>query len=107
MTHDSERNYQERVADWFRSEYGDDSVLTNVYLPKTGRYVDLLVEIPPLSFAIEIENDWEACFKGVGQALLYGAESNSIPVVIVPKGHVEEPERAYLSSFVRIVELDV
>lgn len=109
MPHQYEDNFHEDVAGYLESHFGEDNVDHELYLPQTGRYCDFWVTGPLTDYAIEVENDWEAAIQGVGQSLLYAAHAaNTIPVVIVPDGHIEEPEASLYRqrAGVAILELD-
>lgn len=107
MTHEPEKTFSYRVRKYLIDNYGKDNVHDNEFLPERYRWADYYVEGPITDFAIEIENDFDSCFKGVSQALVYAAELEATPLVIVPPGHIEEPERSDLNKIVRIEELDV
>lgn len=108
MTHESERTFHDRVVVELEQRYGAANVETDKYLQASGRYADVWVDIEPIALAIEIENDWESVATGVGQALLYAQhDARAVPVVIVPPGHVESPERELLARYLPIVEFDV
>lgn len=110
MTHEDERPFHDRLVEHLVTEYGEDAVRTDVYLKETGRWVDVLVETPLVTLALEVENDWESVIMGIGQANLYAAhvEEGAVPVVAVPPGHVEEPEVSLLRRRgVIIREVDV
>lgn len=108
MTHESERTYHERVREYLVEQYGEENVESTKYLDETGRFADFWVEGPVVTLAVEVENDWEAVSKGIGQATLYSAhDDDAVPVVIVPPGHVEYPEVEMLRERIAIIELDV
>lgn len=110
MTHEEERPYHERLVEHLVTEYGEEHVETDVYLEETGRFCDVLVETPLVTLALEVENDWEAVIKGIGQATLYAAHypEGAVPVVVTPPGHVEEPEVSLLRrNGVLVREVDV
>lgn len=107
MTHESEKDFKHRVLEELGKIFDYKNVYEDVYLDETERFADAYVEGPFCDFAIEIENDFEAVFKGIGQSILYAKELDAVPVVIVPEGHVENPEADILNGFVRIVEMDV
>lgn len=108
MAHESERTFSERVREYLVEHYGEENVESQVYLDETGRFADFWVDGPVVSLAVEVENDWEAASKGIGQALLYGAhDDDAVPVVILPKGHVDYPEVEMLRERIAIIELDV
>lgn len=105
MTDESETNFSEEVSDQLVDYFGEEHVYENVYMAETRRYADFIVETPFFRLAIEVENNWEAAIKGIGQAQLYAAHYNdAIPVVIVPEGHIESPEYEYLRNQVLILE---
>lgn len=105
MTHEPERTFHDRVLTLCRAMYGEANVESNAYMSETGRFCDIMVETGVVRLAIEVENDWEACVKGVGQALMYSARSDTMGVVVTPEGHVEEPEHTILSATVPIIEI--
>lgn len=108
MAHESERTFHEKVLEYLEGVYGEENVETNKYLSEARRYCDVWVETQLGILAIEIENDFEACFKGVGQAIVYAAHhEEAMPMIIVPEDHVEEPERSMLARHVPIAELDL
>lgn len=110
MTHESERPYHDCVVAWLKEEYGEDNVETDKYLRETGRYCDVWIDGPLAVLAVEIENDWEAVLKGIGQAHLYAAHetAGAVPMVITPPGHVEEPEVTLLRlRGIHVREVDV
>lgn len=114
MPHETEKSFQYRVRKYLEKKYGKENVLDHEYLKEspfegeTGRFVDYWVNSPIGILAIEVENDFEACFKGTGQAIVYALhEREAMPLIIVPPGHVKEPEATMLSTHTPIIELDV
>lgn len=108
VTHEPELSFRDRIVAYLQDHYGEENVEENKYLPEPYRFCDIWVEGPLVDYAIEVENDFDAAIKGVGQALIYAAEEeNAVPIVVVPPGHVEEPEVSSLRRVVRVVELDV
>ncbi len=101
-----EKKFRVGVRHKLEGLYGPENIKSNVYLPRTGRYLDIYVDdIFPL--AVEVENEFEDVFNGVGQALLYAHETDAIPAVVVPEGKIEEPEREILNNYVNIIEIEV
>jgi hypothetical protein len=100
MTDESELTFHERVEADLKDHFGKEAVHSEVALPTTARRVDIMMETPhgAPDFAIEVENDWEACVKGHGQATLYAEQTGARPFVVVPEGHVEMPEALFLFS---------
>lgn len=108
MTHESEETFQDRVVEYLEDEYGAENIEENKYLPDPYRFCDIWVEGPLVDYAIEVENDFDAAIKGVGQSLIYAAEEvNAVPIVVLPANHVDEPEVSSLRRAVPVVELDV
>lgn len=71
----------------------DEQLAYQPRLSETYRMPDFLVQLPDVTFAVEVENDFEAAFEGVGQAICYaGHFEHGVPVVVLPEGHVEQPE---------------
>jgi len=105
MVHEPESEFAKNVKQLLENEYGEDKVEGGVYLLETRRYVDFYVEAPLVDLAIEVENDFEAVFKGVGQSLVYSHGTEVAPVIVVPEGHIDEPELEILGSHVPIVQL--
>ena len=100
MAHVDEKEFASRVVSDLIEFYSEDEVYEEVVLPATQRRVDIVVNPKnhDIKFAIEVENDFEAVFGGIGQAEIYAAELNATPLIIVPEGHVEYPEIMYLSN---------
>lgn len=93
MTHVSEATFASRVRQWFEGEHGYDAVNREVWQPQPRWYVDLVVNAPPCTLYVEIENDKGSIRDGVSQALGYAADDpHGVPMVVVPAGHTE-PER--------------
>lgn len=99
MPHAPENTLEAAVEQHVQAVLSPEDLAYQVHLPDTGREADFVAvqTTPPntsnLVYAIEVENDWEAVMKGVGQALLYaGHFDRGIPVVAFPEGHVEQPE---------------
>lgn len=93
MTHLSERAFTDVVEAWFRAEYGDSQVEREVYQPGPYWFVDLVVDTGPVNLFVEVENDAASIRDGVGQALGYAAsQPHSVPLLVVPMGHVEMPD---------------
>lgn len=110
MTHESELDFGEKVVLRLEEMYGEEAIETQYTLPDTGRRVDVYVDtpgnVPPM--AMEVENDFESVFNGIGQAWLYSQQLAAMPFVVVPTGHVELPELLYLAgSPVTIVQFPV
>lgn len=108
MTHESEMRFEERVIERLRELYGEESVKEQYYFEDTGRWADAIVLGPVASFAIEIENDFEAAIEGVGQSQLYASEVGPlVPMVIVPRGHTDQPETDLLRNWgTLVIEFD-
>lgn len=103
MSHSWESEFRRAVASWLVDHgYG---VRSNVYLSDSRRFIDLVVIGDFAVFAVETESNFESALKGVSQAAMYaeGAspdypERPVYPVVLVPDGHVEEPERSQIED---------
>lgn len=108
MTHEPETPFRDRVAQYLAATYGEENVETDKYLSDPYRYVDIYVHGPLVDLAIEVESRFSAVLHGVGQAFIYASASkDAVPVVVVPPGHVEEPEVDALRDRIPVVELDV
>lgn len=99
MTHESEYTFMDAVEaflDGYYSKFEREHVLPSQRRP------DFVVWTAMGTVAVEVENDFEAAIKGAGQAQMYAAEVEETyygpcePLVIVPSGHVENPEVEYL-----------
>lgn len=82
---------------------GYDALGHEVRLPKSDRRADFVLTIGTpagmsnIVVAVEVENDFEAIFRGVGQAHAYaGHFDHGIGVVAIPAGVAEEPELSAL-----------
>lgn len=109
MPHEPEQPFHERVVTFLEGVYGEDNVESGAFMEESYRFADVIVDGPVVSLAIEIENDFEAVIDGVGQAILYASiDPNAIPVVVVPKDHVDDPEVDYIREYgIPVVEMDV
>lgn len=108
MVHESEKSFHDKVHEYLIDAYGENNVTSKVYLEESYRFADFWVHTPIVDLAIEVENDFNAVIRGVGQAFLYAAHSkNAVPVVIVPKGHIEQPEVDMLRQRITITELEL
>lgn len=106
--HFDEYTFQDYVEELLIDQYGEDNVYREKYYPETGRFVDFYVETAVVNLALEVENDAEAIMKGAGQAVLYANhDSNTVGAVVVPKGHIDQPETNLLRQDIPIVELEV
>lgn len=100
MTHEGEKTYSEKVEESLIDIYGEENVHSQVTLPVSQRRVDFHVETPDESadLAIEVENDFESVFAGVGQTTVYADQLDARPMVFVPPGHIKVPEVFHLTS---------
>lgn len=76
-----------------------------MYLRPSQRYADLVIEGPFIVLAIETESRFSSALKGVAQAAIYAEGIKEeypnkpvYPLVLVPDGHVEEPERTFIQD---------
>lgn len=102
-----EDEYADLVQEMLNAEYGEENVERNVYISETRRYADFVVRAWPVDLAIEVENDFDAVFKGVSQALVYADQADDMaPVIIRPPLEDESNalENHILSSHVTIRE---
>lgn len=95
----SEKQFRKKVANTLRG-HGFD-VDTEVYLPRSYRFADVLAEGNGFRIVGEVEDNFESVFEGIGQSLLYAAETDAMPVVFYPEGTAEEPERTLLQQHAR------
>jgi hypothetical protein len=93
MTHVSERDFHDTVEKYLYEQYPDADIENGVYLSKTGRYADFIVQTEVTTYAVEVENDFESSIGGLGQAILYAThDPEYTPLLAVPAKHTEEPE---------------
>lgn len=93
MTHSPEVEIEVQVEERLKDLHGEEAVQTQVYLPETGRFCDIVADLPHVTLCIEVESREEALTKGVGQTLLYaGHYPDGVPVIITPLDHLQEPE---------------
>lgn len=106
--HESEWDFDDKVERYLVEHYGEENVEDNRRLEENDRIADFFVKGPLTTFAIEVENDFEACIKGTGQAIIYAHDRMGVtPIVITPKDHIEYPEASALNEQATIVELDL
>jgi len=102
-----EDEYADLIHEMLNAEYGEENVERNVYIEEVHRFADFVVRAWPVDLAIEVENDFEAVFKGVSQALVYASQSEDMaPVIIRPplEDESDNLENEILSSHVTIRE---
>lgn len=104
MTHELEKTFGDRVEEHLVEHYGADNVEREKYLPEPYRFVDFWVSGPVVDLAIEVENDFESLMTGIGQAQLYAAHRDAVPVVIVPEDHIDHPEMEMVKEQVQVME---
>lgn len=92
----SEAEYHELVAVWLDESFAD--VEHEVYLD-SGRWVDFVARTPFTTYAIEVEDNWEGVYSGIGQAIGYAAELGGEGIVVLPADAVEDPEYTYIVEF--------
>lgn len=98
--------FSEKVGEMLIEAYGRDNVEKEKYFSESKRYVDYWVSGPLVNLAVEVENDKPSLMVGAGQAIMYSGHSeNTVPVVVVPEGHVEYPEVEHIRRYVPVVEL--
>lgn len=85
-----EAAYHDLVAAWLREAFVD--VVHEPMLP-TGREPDFFVSTPWRDYVIEVEDTAESLYTGLGQALVYAAETDAIPVTVFPADSGVEPGR--------------
>lgn len=107
MTHESEDTFADHVEELLIQYYGEENVDRNHYLEETYRFADFWVDTGLVILAIEVENDFDSVLKGISQAYLYAAhDKRALPLVVVPKDHVENPEIEMLREKAPILELE-
>lgn len=103
MAHSWESDFRRNVASWLIDN--GYRVRSNVYISDSGRFVDLVAEGDFGVFAIETESRFSSALKGVSQAAMYAEgigpdypDKPVSPIVLVPDGHVKEPERTQIEN---------
>jgi hypothetical protein len=99
MAHESEADFEIRVQVALEQMYGAENVERQVVLPASHRRPDFVVEDTLATYYVELESEFDAAIEGVGQSLLYAAhepQGRGVPVVIVPDGHLDEPEEEFI-----------
>lgn len=86
----SEDRFQDAVYAWLRHSFV--RVESEIYLKGTGHFVDFIAYTPFESYAIEVEDSWGSIQSGIGQALLYAAETGHEPVVVLPAEEIDPDE---------------
>lgn len=115
MGHETEEQFQDKLVKHFEDIYGEDNIETQKYLSDIYRYsedarrfCDIWIDGPVVDFAIEVESNFEACFKGISQAELYSKfGDNAVPLVALHEDHIKEPELSILKESAYIVVFDV
>jgi hypothetical protein len=108
MSDISESAFNDAVEEWIDDHFPTARVEDNPTLSDTDRQPDYWLYLAGMNVAIEVENDWEACVKGVGQALMYAAHlPNTVPVVLLPTGYAEQPESEMVASRTPVIICEV
>lgn len=103
--HTEESNTEAALIEFLEAEYGPEAVDSQVYLPESTRYCDIVVDLPVATLCIEVESRFSAAIKGVGQALLYAAHyRDGVPVVVLPADHTESPEMEMLQGGAAVIK---
>ena len=105
----SEDAYTDLVEEMLVSRYGEENVERGAYIEEVERFADFIVRAWPVDMAIEVENDFESVFDGVGQALVYAAgQSDMTPVIIRPplEDGSDINDSRYLAHHVSIKEFN-
>lgn len=101
----TEYNYGNYVTELLCETYGPENVRRNVYLSKTVRYVDFLVDTGIVTLAIELEHSSDKVVQeGYGQANLYAKHNPTwIPVIIYPDDGENAEELEMIGQDVALV----
>lgn len=91
MPHESEAEFADWVAEWFRQQYGADAVEKQVWLPDERWYADLVVDCGWCRLFVEIENDADSVRPGFGQAAGYAGTDHveGRHLVVTPPDHLD------------------
>ena len=104
--HEPEVRFQERLHEHYNEKYGAENVEREKRFAN-GRRADFWVDTGELVMAVECENDADSVIAGTGQTLLYATEhERAVPVVAVPAGHIEEPERTQIASQTQVIIIE-
>lgn len=115
MADKDESDFEDVLVEHLEHEYGEDNVHRQVYLDEIERYsgttkkfCDIHVEGPLVDYAIEVESNFESCWKGKTQAEIYAKMlDNAVPVLVVKEGNIEEPDASMLREDIQLVEVDL
>lgn len=104
----TETSYGDYVESLLVEEYGAENVERNVFLPRTYRYVDFLVETGFVTLAIELEHSTDkVVYEGYAQAELYAKHSRSwVPVIVYPPDGENEEELSMIGEDVALVPIE-
>ena len=113
MTHEPEQDFDKSVEEFLEDVF-PRAVIENKPRLNSGRIPDFVVTwttaeiLPDVVMTVEVENDFESLTDGIGQSLLYAGHFEwSIPVVVVPYGHTEQPEMSYIEKNSGVLILEV
>jgi hypothetical protein len=82
----SEDEFTDTISENLNSHPLVSHVEQEYHIEQLDRFLDLLVTVGTVRLAVEVENTPEdALYNGVGQALLYARETNTIPLVVYPE----------------------
>lgn len=102
-----EPTYHAYLYDILADTYGEDNVVNEVYLSKTGRWADFIVRCGLVTLAIEVETSSDRVVKeGLNQAQLYARHYPTwVPVVIYPPDGDNDEEIELLSEVLPLIRI--
>lgn len=92
----SEDKFQELVYSWLSESFAH--VEAEVVLEDSGRRPDFIAYTPFDSYVIEVENDWTSIKDGLGQCVMYEAETDMTPILVLPADTVDITELEIIES---------
>ena len=104
MVHESEQDVADAVEQWLTDNF--DRVRRNHRFAESERVVDFLANAGPFALAVEVEGEATSVLNGAGQAAAYGNMATrefrgrgvAFPVLAVPEGHIDDPERLAIEN---------
>lgn len=99
----TEAKFQELVAEWLAEDFAD--VESEVYLD-SGRRPDFVAYTAFESYVIEVEDNFDSLYQGIGQVMTYAAETGYIPVLVFPADSVDQEDFVTVREYSDQVRLE-
>lgn len=92
----SEADFHELVAAWIYESFAD---VDHEPTLSSGKRPDFVVNTPFGGYVVEVEDTAASLYTGIGQAIVYSAETGLTPLVVFPADEVTDDIIEVFDSF--------